>query len=127
MINEDYVSAGVARLLDEKGFNEPTPMVWYNYTEDNGYELEEVGGKFNRDAMLHAPTVNVAVKWLRENHNIHVTTVPTSESNTYGDWEAIICYADDGIDATDNACGHIYADTPEECMDEALKYVLTRL
>ena len=123
MIEDDYVNVGVAQLMKENGFDEPTPMVYYNYSEDNGYELEEVGGKFDEAKMLHAPSLNVAVKWIRVKSGVHISAWPIGNREE-GRWEADIRYEEDGIDATLNACGHIFGNTFEECMNKAISYTI---
>jgi hypothetical protein len=67
-ITEDYVSFEVAKLLKERGFDEKT----LSYYEDNvlchGDWFE-----WNRSPLGHvaAPTLQMAMKWLREVHNKH--------------------------------------------------------
>lgn len=69
MVKEAYVSFEVARLLKEKGFDEKCR---------NSYNLE---GKFYVHTQWHypittmgyvAPTHQMAMKWLREKHNIDI-------------------------------------------------------
>ena len=68
-ITEDYVSFEVAKLLNEKGFDEKT----LSYYEDNvlcrGDWFE-----WNRSPLGHiaAPTHQMAMKWLREKHIVIV-------------------------------------------------------
>lgn len=70
MITEDYVSLEVAKLLKEKGFNEPT---WTRYEDGNEVIF---GDKYdwNNSPMgqTSAPTLQMAMKWLRETFNIHI-------------------------------------------------------
>ena len=70
MNREDYVSLEVAKLLKEKGFNEPVfsqytnrESVWYCNEPENFNESVDC---FSR------PTLYEAAKWLREKHNIHI-------------------------------------------------------
>ena len=69
MITEDYVSYEVAKLLKEKGFDEKT----LSYYEDNvlchGDWFE-----WNRSPLGHiaAPTLQLAMKWLREEKRISI-------------------------------------------------------
>lgn len=77
MIKEDYVSFEVAKLLKEKGFDEPCDFVY------DGGKLEWIhhkfiflGGKistnseFRDSEIISAPTIQMAMKWLREKHHI---------------------------------------------------------
>lgn len=72
MITEDYCSFEVAKLLKEKGFDEKSCHMWYNIRKDVGYYLSSVGVKNH----LPAPTLQMAMKWLRKIHNIHIAIVP---------------------------------------------------
>ena len=77
MITEDYVSFEIAKLLKEKGFDEPCECFYDTENNDvsivNGWmnvsnsELE--GKEFVR---YSAPTLQMAMNWLREVHNIFI-------------------------------------------------------
>ena len=77
MITEDYVSYEVAKLLKEKGFDEPCLMCYTydeklgNYGQYNSYKNSEVFS-------LTAPTLQMAMKWLREVHNLNVEVYRTA-------------------------------------------------
>lgn len=80
-IKEDYVSFETAKLLKEKGFSEVecqnSPHFAYN-----------MDGQFSGpswDTKYNAPTLQMAMKWLREVHNIHI--VIKIVIRTYGDIE----------------------------------------
>ena len=88
MITEDYVSFETAKLMKEKGFNEYCKSVYhvgsicsvaslgYHYNEGYGAVVEEKQnsdfGKY--DNAISAPTLQMAMKWLREVHNIAIET-----------------------------------------------------
>ena len=69
MVTEDYVSFETAKLLKEKGFDEPCLMCYTydgklgNYGQYNSYKNSEVFS-------LTAPTLQMAMKWLREVHSL---------------------------------------------------------
>jgi len=71
MITEDYVSFEIAKLLKEKGFDEPCLMCYTsdkklgNYGYYRSYKNSDVFS-------LTAPTIQMAMKWLREAHKIHI-------------------------------------------------------
>ena len=75
MITEDYCSFEVAKLLKEKGFNEPI-RCWYDNTKD----FHESGVKMrNSDCInptIMCPTHQMAMKWLREVHGLHISLEP---------------------------------------------------
>lgn len=70
MITEDYVSFETAKLLKEKGFDEPTTGTYH----ENGFfehiNINRWNSKFI--TLISAPTLQMAIKWLREIHHIHI-------------------------------------------------------
>ena len=79
MITEDYVSFETAKLLKEKGFDEFTTMV-YNQNEDfmpNGTIVDAY------QTFYSAPTLQTAMKWLRETYKLHIITLPYAPINRY--------------------------------------------
>ena len=66
MIKEDYVSFEVAKLLKEKGFDEP---VMYHFTPDGTQRKFQQA--FYRDDVAQ-PTLQMAMKWLRKIHGLHI-------------------------------------------------------
>jgi hypothetical protein len=137
MITEDYVSFETARLLKEKGFDAETEHeMWYVIKQFSTgchwnsctYKVGDVTREYDDDCCISMPTLQMAMKWLRENHNLVVNPVTTSAGvRDYGEWEADIYYRDSGIDATVNACGHIYGETYEEACDAGIRYCLENL
>ena len=75
MIKEDYVSFETAKLLKEKGFDE---ACYKRYAPTHkGYLLADDAGHSNlglSDDNYSAPTLQMAMKWLREVHNIAIET-----------------------------------------------------
>lgn len=77
MITEDYVSFEVAKLLKERGFNEP---FYFFYRSDDRIIHHVVRAKpliYNNtidDEVISAPTLQMVMKWLREVHDIYITT-----------------------------------------------------
>ena len=71
MITEDYVNFEIAKLLKEKGFDEKCgPYYDLRGVLINGVIIE---AKHNVDMdKFSAPTLQMAMKWLREVHNIHI-------------------------------------------------------
>ena len=75
MITEDYVSFGTAKLMKEKEFNADvncTHVYVYGRVVSKDYfrdinELEEY---------IQAPTLQMAMKWLREVHGLHISLEP---------------------------------------------------
>ena len=91
MITEYYVSFETAKLLKEKGFEQEPDYAtsWYanqyykNSCQGEWFEgehqiIDDIDDKCNisclseRGIFIPAPTLQTAMKWLREAHNIHV-------------------------------------------------------
>lgn len=80
MITEDYVSFEVAKLLKEKGFD-----VYGDGSFNTGIEIfaeYSPSGAFNKciTSKPHqkgypAPTLQTAMKWLRETHNLYTSVL----------------------------------------------------
>ena len=120
MITEDYVSFEVAKLLKEKGFNEP---IWTRYEDDNEVIF---GDKYNwnNSPMGHtsAPTHQMAKKWLREEHNLYVEIFVTwRDKIPHYQWRINNLITQDTI--VDTPC----LEKPEEAVEAALKYTLENL
>ena len=68
MVTEDYISFDTAKLLKKKGFN---------WNTDKQFNLDKIVGDYNitdrsryPEKYLDAPTLQMAMKWLREKHDI---------------------------------------------------------
>lgn len=80
MITEDYVSLETAKLLKEKGFDEKC-MSYYGHGEFQLGHPEYMKSNTDRDGVAcngvpydayNAPTLQRAIKWLKEVHNLGV-------------------------------------------------------
>lgn len=79
MITEDYVSFDTAKLLKEKGFDELCPTFYETDEPDNGPKYSKKLGWFLHNSydysdrhgkmIISAPTLQMAMKWLREIHD----------------------------------------------------------
>ena len=148
MIIEDYVSFETAKLLKEKEFNADvncTHVYVYGRVVSKDYfrdinELEEY---------IQAPTLQVAMKWLREVHNILLVVDYEYECDTTPYYFKIYRLGENGkpervtikgvsYDKDNNATEHIvgyrdwersYGDysTYEEACEESIKYCLKNL
>lgn len=135
MVKEAYVSYEVAKLLKEKGFDEPC-MFYYTAKKTTGYRVPSEN--WNRGVYLSRPTLQMACAWLREEHDLHISTCPFENCSNDAEgnvcdrrsfWSFDICSVYDGQ--------YIYQDyeqfrlsefqTHEEAVEAALKYVLENL
>lgn len=81
MNTEDYVSYEVAKLLKEKGFHETSNTIgtynnkgeFYLYRHEKGYDHNRLSTWYS------APTLQMAMKWLREKH---ILVLPEPKSFT---------------------------------------------
>ena len=127
MIKEAYCSKEVSILLKEKGFEGDISA--YYHIWDNGNKVCSAQ-EFNHSEASHlyisAPTHQMAMRWLREVHNILIVVSITYEKERY-DW--YIC----GIkgDPWEKELFHeekdVTYDTYEEAVEAALKYALKNL
>ncbi len=76
MIQEDYVSLDVAKLLKEKGFDDSLVPVNYGFNTYN--ELTGVLIINNPPGTILAPTLQMAIKWLREKKCIAIIPIISS-------------------------------------------------
>lgn len=80
MITEDYVSFETAKLLKEKGFDEAT--IGYYPIVGKAKEIFHKGAAYRwnyfSDRGIAAPTLAMAMKWLREVHNLVIEPYRTA-------------------------------------------------
>lgn len=120
-ITEDYVSFETAKLLKEKGFDEFT---LHYYVE--GHLLKHYSPLTNSDtAGISAPTLQMAMKWLREVHSIHIVTVFLGHSLK---WTPTIWKIDMVIPESKHVKSTFNTwETYEEACEAAIKYCLENL
>lgn len=131
-ITEDYVSFEVAKLLKEKGFQAKCTACYYN---DQNHTFKLISGrvnycnpKFNKYKMIppyNAPTLQMAIKWLRK-HGWIICIIPLTFRCGEGvsEWGCCI-WADDNLEIDED-------DTPryntyEQACESAIKYCLEYL
>ena len=125
MITEDYVSYETAKLLNEKGFDENTLMVY----SQNGNFMPYGAIEDTYQVFYTAPTLQMAMKWLREAHNLHIEVYRTACGYLY-----IISKVPTGSDLYDNGDAYDGDDensgqwtTYEKACESAIKYCLKNL
>jgi hypothetical protein len=74
MITEDYVSFETAKLLKEKGFCNIGTMLYKENGDIVRYNvpLNNKGFSSTLGVFYEAPTLQMAMKWLREIHNLEI-------------------------------------------------------
>ena len=136
MIAEDYISFETAKLLKEKGFDEEC-RAFYVKSKECGIELFHAKEPYNYNNNVHpctsAPTLQMAMKWLREVQalNIYARGVWKDVEVQYGDWEpAVVGYewfVESLIDDTYSKTSIEPFLTYEEACEAAIKYCLENL
>ena len=153
MITEDYVSFETAKLLKEKGFDEPCYQYYlttktlhttfhdrvhveeepfFNSSGLNG--LYEVSNKTLFEDICSAPTLQMAMKWLREVHNLFIeiqyATALFSQPHTtiyFRIYYMSLDYSTSGKDMLPDDYIREYYNSYEEACEAAIKYCLENL
>ena len=108
MINEDFCSSEVSKLLKEKGFNEPVT------------ELNKLLFREGEKPVLRI-THQKAMKWLREVHKVNIEI----HYNRFGEnYKYLIIYKPEVLDDIRSLGVYFHY---EETVEAALKYVLENL
>lgn len=89
MITEDYVSFEVAKLLKDKGFNEPT-IGTYNIESKNPILVERPIRAIHCEAIISAPTLQTACRWLTAVHNLFITFELDFSDGAYPMFNAVV-------------------------------------
>ena len=130
-ITEDYVSFEIAKLLKEKGFDVPCDS-YYIYFESNvtlykGHLPEFSDSNINHnkyDDRISRPSQSLALKWLREVHNIYIDILTyTTGKNIQFRW---VGYEKGRLFSQEEG-KTIYFDSYEQAVEAALLYVLKNL
>lgn len=133
MCDEDFVSFETAKLLKEKGFDVYT----YAYYEDEDNPNVSLHASkainWNKTEFISKPTLQTAMKWLRENHNLHVDSsiyidtdgdVEHEYDYTYWDWTIFNSESGRMVAEPEIGCGRY--DTYEQACDAGIKYCLEK-
>lgn len=120
-MSEDYVSFEIAKLLKEKGFDEPT---LYHYCQNNNFPTHTIDYEYIKNSedvqFCSAPTHQMAMKWLREVHNVCI--IPS----LYDGEGRFYCFVYTNnyrvVKVLNKKC-----DTYESVCENAIKYVLENL
>ena len=128
MITEDYVSFETAKLLKEKEFDEIKCNTCYKWNGNFCNNRRSMSG-IDNEICYQAPTLQMAMKWLRKVHRIVITTDYANICGlgfTYA--VSIIKINNDGeIDDVDGPNVCLYKDSYEEVCESAIKYCLENL
>lgn len=88
-MTEELVTLDTAKLLKEKGFDEPCSIA-INIEDGRKYISNRTNSEMPRKVCTQ-PTQSIAQKWLRETKNIHISIIRNACGYGYD-----ICKADNG-------------------------------
>ena len=137
MVNEEYCSFGTAKLLKEKGFDEPCYMSYHETNKD--YEIGHDAGHTNsmfeefykKDGVMNysAPTLQMAMRWLREVHNLYLQIMLDSWAlGSHSGYYVVIQRIDSDCEMMlQDALDEVFYKTYEEACEAAIKYCLENL
>lgn len=123
MITEDYVSFETAKLLKEKGFDGECSC-YYFFKDKAQFEESLTHWNWNDGYTFRysAPTLQMTMKWLREEHDLHIDIFVTYKDGIpHYQWSVDNLKTQDTISET--PCCNAY----EEACEAAIKYCLKNL
>lgn len=120
-ITEDYVSFETAKLLKEKGFDWEVHRSYL--VNDNCFAPADVKDLPYRKDAIRIPTLQMAMKWLREVHKIVINIGWGEVFEENYQWWCIILNQNSGEILRENK----YHKTYEEACEAAIKYCLENL
>jgi len=130
MVTEDYVSFEVAKLLKEKGFENSEPTC-INVFKGHIYKIQD--NEIIADDDVTIPTLQMAMKWLREVHKLGVfptTYYREMGGNVRHDYGSTIVRLDtfEIIGNSENIRDYTFeADSYEETAEKAIRYCLENI
>lgn len=144
MITEDYVSFETAKLLKEKEFDGDTNCYYIEGSVDKNLCYSPIRQNHNKritnnefdidinisSGKISAPTLQMARKWLREKHNLHVDVRITNHGITIDiiKYYWVITNTETGRWCDESTIYTVKAfDTPEEAEDDAIRHALEKL
>lgn len=123
MIQEDYVSFELAKLLKDKGFN---AMCEHYFSEnlDGSISCHTAVGHWNAVMNFIArPSLSLAMKWLREEHKLFIDISFQKDEDDSVTW----FYMTWALDNRRRDVEEVDFTSYEEAVEAALKYVLEKL
>ena len=139
MIQEAYVSFETAKLLREKGFDEDIDL-WYDEKGDKffkyHYEIKKDWRVRQNQQVYQCPTQQMAMRWLREVHNIVICAEIGNENDkgntNYSNpdrWHWFFDLTNEKGVVIEPESDYILNefDSYEDAVEAAIKYCLTNL
>lgn len=125
MITEDYVGYGTAKLLKEKGFDWEVHRSYL--VNDNVFIPGDINDVPLRKDAIRIPTLQMAMKWLREVHNYDISICLDSYVEPYDNEYYIVIRRRKVKFEEVSPCEQVYFKTYEQACEAAIKYCLENL
>ena len=122
IITEDFVSFETAKLLREKGFEGKM----HTFYTENGTEMESSYVVPSNFFPIYRPTLQMAMKYLREVHNIFIVIEPHVYDSINEKTSSYVASLWQGDNYYENIGSKDYP-THEEACDAVIKYCLENL
>ena len=134
MITEDYVTFETAKLLKEKGFAEkciayyPRHLLPVKLTF-GGRVNYNAPNKFKQLPPVSAPTLQMAMKWLREVHHYYIQVMLDSWAcGGHMGYYVVLQRTDNDFEMMlQDAVDEVFYETYEQACEAAIKYCLENL
>ena len=129
MITEDYISFETAKLLKEKGFNEPCHALYHDGDDKIFFGLD-VDSYYNTVLNVNCyacPTLQMVMKWLREVYKLNIATYPTRQMELVVGKEFVRQYSCDIFNDNEFVKSLEIITGYEEACEAAIKYCLENL
>lgn len=136
------INFGLAKLLKEKGFNEPCRFVHDNW--NNIEDWYDIYGEYHRNSEKNAsvyysaPTISDVVDWIYVNHGFWIEvskisgyqdlffyTITGSKGFNHGNKITVVEWDDDKCD--EMGFNNKYKNSPTEAYEDAIKYTLVNI
>jgi hypothetical protein len=131
-ILEDYVSFETAKLLKKKGFKVETEHeLWYVVKEFSTgchwnsctYKVGDITREYDEKRCITMPTLQMAMKWLREVHHLHIIPEISDVSRLNPQYYVVIWLT---TPKRESYMLELF-DSYEEAVEEGIKYCLENL
>lgn len=118
----DYISLEVAKLLKEKGYDEPC-LTAYDKAGNIGSQYTVINWNKEYDWAISRPTLYEAQKWLREKYNCYVQVTHEAYKTGVNNLVQVLFYEPNDDDCWSNESTGMYGDNAEfKTYEEALNF-----
>ena len=134
MIEEKYVNLEIAKLLKEKGFDEPCECFYdtehNNISIVNGWMVTSNSQLDEREFLCYsAPTLQMTIDWLLEVHHYYIQVMLDSWAcGEHMGYYVLIQRTDNDFEIMlSDFVDNVFYEKPEYAYNDAIKYILENL